>query len=86
MNTIQRQQNERHFLTAIQMTDDYIWKNKGNVYSITSANKMKPKTLKGYVELSEIVRREFMDLFVELPDNTEGMTKEMIWNVINQIS
>lgn len=84
MNTFEKQTNEKYFLNLMRMTNNWIWVNKSNSYSFSS-NKMKPETLKGYVELSSIVRKEFMDLFVELPDDTNGMSKEMIWNIINRL-
>ena len=79
------QSNERYFLEMVnEKTKLYIWKDKMECFDMSSG-KMKPYTLKGYVELSAIVRKPFMDLFVELPDNTMGMTKEQIWRTLQSI-
>ena len=62
-----------------------MWKDKCESYTMSSG-KMKPYTLKGYVELSQIVRKSFMETFVELPDDTMGMTKEQIWITLEAIN
>jgi hypothetical protein len=84
MNTEQRKSNEKYFLTLIkQKTQFYMWKDNANCYDLSSG-KMKPLTLKGYVELSAIVRKGFMDLFVEMP--TDGdWDKDRVWEIINAI-
>jgi len=85
MNTEQRKANEAHFLQYIkQGTKYYTWKDTGNVYDMSSG-KMKPLTLKGYVELSAIVRKGFMDIFVELPTDGDWDIKK-VWEVINAVS
>ena len=86
MNTDKRIANEKWFISVIKNTNKvYFWIDQGESYNIINNRKMKPTTLKGYVELSAIVRRQFMDIFVELPDNTLGMTKEQIWANLGSI-
>ena len=86
MNTEQRKVNEKWFINVIKNTNKvYFWIDQGEAYNIINHRKMKPATLKGYVELSAVVRRPFMDIFVELPDNTMGMTREQIWATIDSI-
>jgi len=60
--------NEKYLLQMLQSNriKYYIWKDEGNCYDMSSG-KMKPMTLKGYFELSEIVRPTFMKLFVISP-------------------
>ena len=69
MLTIEKRKvNEKWFLNMIKnKTKFYMWIDTGNCYDLSSG-KMKPHTLKGYVQLSQIVRKEFMMLFVEKPD------------------
>jgi hypothetical protein len=85
MNTEQRQANEKFFLQMIKnKTKLYMWKDQGECYDMSSG-KMKPYTLKGYVELSAIVRKPFMKLFVELP--TDGdWDEEKVWKIIDAVS
>jgi hypothetical protein len=86
MNTEKRIANEKHFIGMIKVIKNfYMWKDQCEIYYIIDNKKMKPATLKGYVELSAVVRRPFMDIFVELPDNTNGMSKEQIWKIINSL-
>jgi|Laugrespbdmm15sd_2_1035082.scaffolds.fasta_scaffold122051_1 hypothetical protein len=86
MNTEQRIVNEKWFINVIKNTNKvYFWIDQGEAYNIINHRIMKPATLKGYVELSAVVRRPFMDIFVQLPDNTMGMTKEQIWATIDSI-
>ena len=85
MNIEQRKANEAHFLYYIKnKTKMYTWKDKGNIYDMSSG-KMRPYSIKGYVELSAIVRRAFMDLFVELPNDADW-NKERVWGIIAEIS
>lgn len=86
MNREQRKANEKYFLQLIKnKLKYYTWKDTGNVYDMSSGRKMKPLTMKGYVELSAIVRREFMEIFVEMP--TDGdWDKTKVWEIINSIS
>ena len=86
MNNDKRIVNEKWFINVIKNTNKvYFWIDQGESYNIINHRKMKPATLKGYVELSAVVRRPFMDIFVELPDNTLGMTKEQIWATLGSI-
>tara|TARA_R110000868_G_scaffold109646_1_gene297904 strand:+ start:551 stop:811 length:261 start_codon:yes stop_codon:yes gene_type:complete len=86
MNNDKRIVNEKWFIGVIKNTNKmYYWIDKSESYNIINHRKMKPATLKGYVELSAIVRRPFMDIFVELPDDTLGMSKEQIWATLGSI-
>lgn len=83
MNTEQRQANEKYFLQLIKSnTKLYIWKDTGNVYDMSSG-KMKSLTLKGYVELSAIVRKPFMKMFVELPTDYD---EKKVWHIIDSVN
>ena len=84
MNTEQRKANEKHFLKYLKdKTKLYMWKDKGNCYDMSSGTKIKPLNLKGYVELSAIVRKPFMKLFVELPRDWD---EKKVWDIIDEIS
>ena len=84
MNIEQRKANEAHFLYYIKNKSKiYMWKDTGNCYDMSSG-KMRPYSLKGYVELSAIVRKPFMDLFVELP-NDGVWDKERVWQIIDAV-
>ncbi len=74
--------NELYFKRMMNITKTYMWLDTGNIYDLND-NKMKPKTLKGYVDLSQIVRKEFMDKYVELPEG--DFNKMKIWKIINNI-
>jgi hypothetical protein len=69
----------------IKMAKCYIWKDTGNIYNIIGNRKMKPTTLKAYVELAGIVRRAFMEIFVELPDGLEDLDKVKILNIVADV-
>ena len=84
MNNEERQANERFFLNMIQATNFFIWKDTGNCYDMSSG-KMKPTSIKGYIELSLIVRKPFMKLFVELPAD-EDWDEKRVWDIIDGIS
>jgi len=74
--------NEKYFLQMLMSrVMFYTWKDKCNTYDMSSG-KMKPLTLKGYVELSEIVRRPFMNMFVILP---EGHDYNKVWETIHAV-
>ena len=67
MSAEHRQANEEHFFQMIKNKIKlYMWADTGNIYDCSSG-KMKPATLKGYEDLTTIVRRPFIDLFVEMP-------------------
>jgi hypothetical protein len=67
MLTEQCKANERYFLQMLQSNVKFFtWKDEGNCYDLSSG-KMRPLTLKGYFELSVIVRPTFMKLFVIPP-------------------
>ena len=82
---VERIANEKHFIQWIKISKQYIWKDTGNIYIIINNRKMKPTTLKGYVELAGIVRRQFMDIFVELPCGLEDLDKNKILNMVADI-
>lgn len=78
----QQKANERFYLKmVIAKTPFFIWKDQNELYSFSSG-KMKPQTLKGYVELSATVSRPFMERFVECPD---GHNKDMVWVILDSI-
>lgn len=81
----QRKINEKWILQMKSLTKNmWFWKDNGNAYDM-SGRKIVPQTLKGYVELAGIVRKEFMKAFVELPrdgDYNEGK----IWRIIDEIT
>lgn len=79
MNTAQRKVNEKYFIQMMRITKIYTWVDTGNSYSMIN-NKMKPSTLKGYIDLSNIVSKEFMKTFVVAPDDFDDID---IWNIIN---
>jgi hypothetical protein len=60
----QKRVNERYFLNMMRMTKLYIWKNENESFMMED-NKMVALTDNGYIKLSQIVRPEFMRLFVE---------------------
>jgi hypothetical protein len=85
MNTEQRQANEKYFVKFIHAkTKLYMWKDNGNCYDMSSG-KIKPYTIKGYVELSAIVRKPFMKMFVELPTDGDWDEKK-VWDIIDAVS
>ena len=69
ITTEQRIKNEKHFLMYMKAkTKSYTWIDTANIYDMSSGRKIVPTTLKGFVELSGIVRREFAVLFIDLPE------------------
>ena len=58
--------NEEFFIFTFSMTKIYIWKDKGNTYIKQENGKFKTETLKGYVDIAEIVSKDFMDKYIEL--------------------
>jgi hypothetical protein len=61
----------------------WMWKDKGNIYDM-SGTKIVPLTLKGYVELAEIVRKRFMKTLVDLPRDYVG-DEALIWAILDEI-
>jgi hypothetical protein len=83
LTTSEYQANEKYFLQMMKSKlKFYMWKDKGNCYDLSSG-KMKPLTLKGYVDLLEIVRKPFMKLFVILPEDHDY---DKVWEVIDSIT
>lgn len=86
--------NEEHFIQFIKhKTKLYMWKDKGNSYSMTSG-KIVPHNMKGFVEIAGIVSKNFVKIFVELPDlveingfvcSKESINKEKILNLIEDL-
>jgi len=67
-------ERETFFANIIKETKDgahYFWLATKNVYRIIN-NKIKPLTVKGYNDLSDQVRKSFMDMYVELPNDEEN--------------
>ena len=66
------------------MTRIYVWKSTNNLYHITNSM-LVPTTLKGYMDLTAIVGKEFMFRKVVFPiDNKEGMTLRLVWAFIEK--
>jgi hypothetical protein len=62
--------NEKHFVGFLKMgVKNYMWIDKCEILDMSTGLKIKPKTLKGYIELAGITRKEFMDIFVDCPDD-----------------
>ena len=65
MNTTEQKiMNERYFLNIMRLTKMYSWIDEKEIYMIEN-NKMIAQTDRGYLKLSEIVRPQFMSLFVQ---------------------
>ena len=85
MNTEMKQTNEKWIL-SMSNCKQWIWKETGNIYEFSTLEKklkIKPTTLKAYIELSAIVRKPFMLIFVELPEDYDF---DKVWNIIETIS
>lgn len=61
----------------------WFWKDKGNVYDM-SGTKIVPLTLKGYIDLAEIVRKRFMKTLVDLPRDGDW-DETRVWNILDTI-
>lgn len=59
------------------------WTENGNTYDL-SGPKIVPHTLKGYVELAGIVRKQFMKKFVGLPRDGDW-NEARIWARLDEI-
>lgn len=64
LTTEQKIANERYFLNIIPVTKMYSWIDEKEIYMIEN-NKMIAQTDNGYLKLSQIVRPQFMSLFVQ---------------------
>jgi hypothetical protein len=72
MTLEQRKANEAHFTHFLKMkTKNYMWKDNGNAYDMSNGRTIKPQTMKGFVEISSIVRRGYAKIFIDLPDVVE---------------
>jgi hypothetical protein len=72
MTLEQRKANEAHFTHFLKMkTKNYMWKDNGNEYNMSNGRTIEPKTMKGFVELCSIVRRDYAKIFIDLPDIIE---------------
>jgi len=93
----QLQANDKFHRQMIKMKMPfYMWKDKGNVYDCSSGRSIKPKDMKGFVELVGISSKDFARLFISLPDvieiggikvlGHEGMDKEKwlerVWSMM----
>ncbi len=81
-----KQSNETYFMNLLKWTKLWTWKSKGHTYTIED-NKLVPRDLKGYVELSEILTKEFILEYVKC-DNLSGFGKKnwsekAIWKIID---
>ena len=75
--------NERYFIQMMRMTKMYTWIEKGNIYDM-NGKKIQPTTLKAYVELAGIVRKPFMEMFVELPTDCDW-DKDKVWAILDEL-
>ncbi len=78
--------NEKYHDNMLKICNEmYMWGDTGNIYHIRDG-KFCPDTLKGYVELAEIVSRDYMDEKVVFPkDNAEKISKSAAWKIINNL-
>tara|TARA_R110000868_G_scaffold47152_2_gene155040 strand:+ start:228 stop:497 length:270 start_codon:yes stop_codon:yes gene_type:complete len=61
--------NERYFINIIKTYKNiFMWKDEGEVYVIINNQRMKPTTMKGWHKLSLITSKQFMLIFVDIPD------------------
>jgi hypothetical protein len=64
----QQKANEAYYLYCLKnKTELYVWRDTGNVYTMISGKIIQPATMKGFVELSAIVSRNFAKIFIDLP-------------------
>ena len=76
--------NEKWILTVKSKCGKmWMWKDKGNIYDM-KGTKIVPLTLKGYIDLAEIVRKRFMKTLVELPKDADW-DEEKIWAALDEI-
>jgi hypothetical protein len=72
MTLEQRKANEAHFTHFLKMKNNiYTWKDNANVYDMSNGRTIKPQTMKGFVEICSIVRRDYAKIFIDLPDVVE---------------
>ena len=76
--------NEKWILTVKSKCGKmWMWKDKGNIYDM-KGTKIVPLTLKGYIDLAEIVRKRFMKTLVELPKDADW-DETKIWAALDEI-
>ena len=61
----------------------WMWSDKGNVYDM-SGTKIVPLTMKGSIDLAEIVRKRFMKTLVDLPRDGDW-DETRVWNILDTI-
>ena len=61
----------------------WMWSDKGNVYDMRGT-KIVPLTMKGYIDLAEIVRKRFMKTLVDLPRDGDW-DETRVWNILDTI-
>ena len=80
----ERKANEQWILRMRRLTkQEWIWVETGNIYDF-SGIKIVPHTLKGYVELAGIVRKQFMKALVGLPRDGDW-NEQRIWALLDEI-
>ena len=65
----QIQANEAHFafyFSNIKVGGNYCWIDNCNIYTKQENGKFKAGTIKGYIEIANIVSKEFMDRWIEI--------------------
>lgn len=75
--------NEKWVLKMKSITKIWTWVEKGNVYDM-SGTKIVPLTMKGYIDLAEIVRKRFMKTLVDLPRDGDW-DETRVWAILDEI-
>jgi hypothetical protein len=64
MNNYKKQENETFLLKMSKITKTWIWQDEGELY-VFENNKIKPATKNGYNKICQIVRKEFINQYIE---------------------
>lgn len=60
--------NEEHFDSCFRWCKMYMWKDKCNIYTTDNDGKIKPQTMKGYIEIANAVGKDWFLARVAFPD------------------
>ena len=80
-----KQCNEPYFMNLLKWTKLWVWTSKGHTYTIED-NKLVPQDMKGYVELAEILTKEFILENVKCENLSffgKVRSEEAIWKIID---
>ena len=69
----QMEKNEAFWLTMMETCEAFIWEDTGNIYEF-KMNSIKPEDTKGFVELVDVVGKNFARQYVSVPDVVEIRT------------